>query len=58
MHWKHFALFVCLAMVLLFTGSAFAQDTGVLDTVRYVPESSTWTINSAGDSLFSFEFFG
>ncbi len=58
MHRKHFTLGVCLAVVLLLTGSAFAQDTGVLDTVRYVPESSTWTINSAGDSLFSFEFFG
>jgi len=55
-----YRLFFLLFSVFVFAGltSAVGQDTGVLDTVRYVPESSTWTINSAGDSLFSIEFFG
>jgi hypothetical protein len=54
------AEFFAIAMVLavLFAVPAFAQDTGVLDTVRWVPESTTWTINSAEDSLFSIELFG
>ena len=53
---KFLAIFVVLAV--LFAVPAFAQDTGVLDTVRWVPESTTWTIDAAGDSLFSIEVFG
>jgi hypothetical protein len=55
-----YRLYLLLVSVIAIVGlsSAVGQDTGVMDTVRYVPESTTWTIDAAGDSLFSIELFG
>ncbi len=51
-----FAIWMVLAV--FFAVPAFAQDTGVLDTCRWIPDDTTWTIDSLGDSLFSIELFG
>ncbi|MFH1891179.1 MAG: T9SS type A sorting domain-containing protein [Candidatus Zixiibacteriota bacterium] len=52
----------CLAITLLLAivivAPSLAQDTGIRDTLRFVPPSATWTINTEADSLFTFEMWG
>jgi len=51
-------IIVLFAVLLVIAAPLSAQDTGIKDTLRFVPISSTWTINTEADSLFTVEIWG
>gem|GEM_PF-2605025 len=49
---------VLLAALLIIAMPLSAQDTGIKDTLRFVPSSGTWTIDTDADTLFTLALWG
>jgi|GEM_PF-3722948 len=55
---KKYAVYLLIVASCLFCSIVLAQDTGVRDTCRFVPETATWTINTEADTLFTVAIWG